>query len=432
MPVAPLSSHELLVFLAQLGLLLLLALLLGRLATRVGLTAVVGELSVGILLGPSVLGHVAPRVSHWLFDSSSAQIHLLDAVGQLGVVLLVGVTGMHMDMEMVRRRGLSAAGVSLGGLIVPLGFGIAAGFALSDVLMPPAVEPVVFALFMGVALCVSAIPVIAKILMDLRMVHRDIGQLVLTAGMVDDAIGWMLLSVVSALATTGLTTGDVMISLLSVLVVVAFTLTLGRPMVRLGFQFATRQPDAGPAITLATAMVIVGALATHALGLEAVFGAFVVGMLIGSTLGVNRHLLAPLRTVVLSVFAPVFFAMAGLRMDLTSLWAPGVMVAALLVLAVAILGKFIGAYAGARVSRLTHWEGLALGAGLNARGVIEVVVAMVGMRLGILTVEAYTIVILVAVVTSVMTPPILRYTMARINITLDEQLRESRDLPPIG
>lgn len=432
MPVAPLSSHELLVFLAQLGLLLLLALLLGRLATRVGLTAVVGELSVGILLGPSVLGHFAPGVSHWLFNSSSAQFHLLDAVGQLGVVLLVGVTGMHMDMTMVRRRGLSAAGVSIGGLIVPLGFGIAAGFALSDVLMPPAVEPVVFALFMGVALCVSAIPVIAKILMDMRMVHRDIGQLVLTAGMVDDAIGWMLLSVVSALATTGLTTGDVMMSLLSVLVVAAFALTLGRHLVGLGFQIATRHSDDGPAITLATAMVIIGALGTHALGLEAVFGAFVVGMLIGSTLGVNRHRLAPLRTVVLSVFAPVFFATAGLRMDLTSLWAPGVMLAALLVLAVAILGKFIGAYAGARISRLTHWEGLALGAGLNARGVIEVVVAMVGLRLGILTVEAYTIVILVAVVTSLMAPPILRYSMAHINITPDEQLRESRDMPPIG
>jgi Kef-type K+ transport system membrane component KefB len=136
--------------------------------------------------------------------------------------------------------------------------------------------------------------------------------------------------------------------------------------------------------------------------------------------------LAPLRTVVLSGLAPIFFATAGLRMDLTALIRPEVLLAGLVVLALAIAGKFVGAYAGARLSGLNKWEGLALGAGLNSRGVIEVVVAMVGLRLGILSVEVYTIVILVAIVTSLMASPILRFAMSRVEQTAEEQVRETQ------
>ncbi|BCB74932.1 hypothetical protein Pflav_013420 [Phytohabitans flavus] len=368
-------------------------------------------------------------MSTWLFPPHVEQFHLLDAVGQIGVLLLVGITGIHMDMGMVRRRGVAAAGISVGGLVVPLGSGIAVGLALSGSLMPADTDPVVFALFMGVAMCVSAIPVIAKILMDMRMVHRNIGQLVLTAGMVDDAIGWVLLSIVSALATTGLHTGNVVTSVASLFAVVAVALTVGRPLARAGFRLAARSQDSGPTVAMATTMILLGAIATHALGLEAVFGAFVCGILIGSAIGPGNARLASLRTVVLSVLAPIFFATAGLRMDLTALSSPDVLVAGLLILAVAILGKFAGAYLGARISRLNHWEGLALGAGLNARGVIEVIVAMVGLRLGILSVQAYTIVVLVAIVTSLMAPPILRLTMARIEQTAEEELRENSYLP---
>lgn len=127
--------------------------------------------------------------------------------------------------------------------------------------------------------------------------------------------------------------------------------------------------------------------------------------------------------MVVSVLAPIFFASAGLRMDLTSLWHPPVIAAGVLVLVVAIVGKFVGAYLGARVRRLGHWEGLAPGAGLNARGAIEMVVAMVGLRLGILSVEGYTIIVLVAIVTSLIAPPTLRFTMGKIEQTAEERLR---------
>ncbi|RSN05757.1 cation/H(+) antiporter [Nonomuraea sp. WAC 01424] len=424
-PIAPIGAHNLLVFLLQVGLMLALALALGALAARFRLPAVVGELFAGVVLGPSILAHVAPDFQRWLFPADPGQFHLLDAVGQIGVLLLVGLTGIHMDLGLVRKRAATAAGVSAGGLLIPLGLGIATGFLLPKAIVPEGTDMTVFALFMGVAMCVSAIPVLAKTLIDMKLLHRNIGQLTLTAGMIDDAFGWFMLSIVSAMAVNAVTTGTVLTSLAYLMVIVVLALTVGRPLVRGAMRLAARSPEAGPTVGTAVVLIVLASAGTHALGLESVFGAFVMGMLIGSAGRVDPARLAPLRTVTLYGLAPVFFATAGLRMDLTALARPPVLLADLAVLAVAIVGKFLGAYAGARLSKLNRWEALALGAGLNARGVIEVVVAMVGLRLGILSVEAYTLVVLVAIVTSLMTPPILRAAMSRVEQTADEEIRET-------
>jgi Kef-type K+ transport system membrane component KefB len=160
------------------------------------------------------------------------------------------------------------------------------------------------------------------------------------------------------------------------------------------------------------------------MGMEAIVGTFFGGILIGSSPWIDRERLAPLRTFVMAVLAPLFFATAGLRMDLTALGRPVVLGSAFVVLLIAIAGKFVGVYLGARASRLNHWHALALGSGMNARGVIEVVIAMVGLRLGVLSTEMYTIIVLVAIVTSLMAPPMLRYAVRRIDITAEEEERE--------
>jgi Kef-type K+ transport system membrane component KefB len=410
----------LLLFLLAVAVLLLLARVLGRLAERLGLPAIVGELLTGMVLGPSLLGHLAPGASAWLLPAQAEQMHLLDAVGQLGVLLLVGVTGTHLDLNMLRRQGATAATVSLTGLVLPLTFGVALGLIL-----PPSLSPKsqwVFALFLGVAMCVSAIPVIAKTLSDMRLLHRNVGQLTLAAGMIDDAAGWLLLSIVSAAATVGVSTARVSLAVGYLVAFVVFAATAGRVLVRWAMTWAARRGDPGPAVAAGVVIVLLGAVTTHALGMEPVFGAFVAGILIAGHRPA-QPLLAPLRTVVLAVLAPLFLATAGLRMDLTALADGKVALTAVAVLAVAIVGKFAGAYLGARLRKLNRWEGLALGAGMNARGVIEVIVAMTGLRLGVLTTATYTIVVLVAIVTSVMAPPLLRLAMARVAHTEDERLR---------
>jgi Kef-type K+ transport system membrane component KefB len=424
----PIASHAVVVLLLQIGLLLLTAMLLARLAARLRMPAVVGELTAGVLLGPSVLAHAAPGLFDWLMPQQAEQMHLLDAVGQLGVLLLVGITGIDLDFDLVRRRGLTAARVSISGLVIPLGLGIGTGF-----LLPASVrgtDTKVFALFLGVAMCVSAIPVIAKTLSDMHLLHRNIGQLTLTAGVVDDVVGWLLLAVVSAMATTGFRAQSIGLSLLYLAAMIAFAAVIGRRVVPLALRVADKAGGAPTTVATAVVIIMLSAAASQAMGMEAVFGAFVAGILLGTAGRIEPGRMAPLRLVVNAVLAPVFFATAGLRMDLTALRHPVVLAAAAAVLVVAILGKFAGAYLGARISRLNHWEALALGAGMNARGVIEVVVAMVGLRLGVLTVETYTIVIVVAIVTSVMAPPILRIAMRRVEHTAEERLRaESRQMP---
>ncbi|OHV46499.1 sodium:proton exchanger [Parafrankia colletiae] len=492
-PVAPLSHHSLLVFLLQLTVLLALAVGLGRLVARIGLPSVVGELLAGVLVGPSLLGSAAPDLAGWLLPAEPDQMHLLDAVGQIGVILLVGLTGLEMDMRMVRRRGATAARISIAGLLLPVGLGVGAGLLVPDSLVADGADRSTFALFLGVAMGVSAIPVAAKILLDMRMLHRNVGQLILASATVDDAVGWSLLSVVSAMATTGVRGGDIAWPVLSVLGVIVFALVLGRPLARLAVALgglahqptgetgdagaraaakpvapedgagSPRASEAGPAPTAGGAsaagpaptvgavgaaglvetgrravpasgspsgvavvvlFVFAAAAGTHALRLEAILGAFVAGILLGSTPTIDLRRLEPLRLVVVGVLAPIFFASAGLRIDLTALAEAEVAIAGIIILALAIFGKFAGAYIGARISRLGHWEALSLGAGLNARGVIEIVVAGTGLRLGVLSTAMYTVIVLVAIVTSIMTPPILRATMRRVEQTAEEQLRE--------
>ncbi|MFJ2558041.1 MULTISPECIES: cation:proton antiporter [unclassified Streptomyces] len=423
-PIAPLGAHSFLLLLTQVAVLLALASLFGRLAVRWGMPAVVGELLVGVVLGPSLLDRFAPAVTEWLFPKEAAQFHLLDAFSQIGLLLLVGVTGTQLSLGLIRRQGGTAVRVSAGGLVVPLFLGIGVAFLLPAVLVPGDVDRTVFALFLGVAMSVSALPVIAKTLADMGFLHRDMGQLILTAGMIDDTVAWFLLSMVTALATVGLTAGNVVLTLASLLVFLLVAFTAGRAVVGAVLRGTARSADPGSSVAAVVVIVLLSAAAAHALKQEPIFGAFVGGMVISCTGALAPARLAALRTVVMSVFAPVFFAAAGLRMDLTGLADPVVLGTAILLLVVAVVGKFLGAYLGARLSRLTRWEGLALGAGLNARGVVEVVIAMAGLRLGVLTTESFTIIVLIAVVTSLMAPPILNMAMRRIEKTSEEAARE--------
>ncbi|WP_245720970.1 cation:proton antiporter [Nocardia pseudovaccinii] len=427
-PIAPpIPAHALLVLLVQLAVLLVSARGLGAVVSRVGLPSIVGELVAGVLLGPSLLAHAWPTASHWLFPAQGEQAHLLDAVGQVGVLLLVGLAGMQLELDGIKQRVGNAAAVSIAGLVVPLALGIGCGLLAPVPLRPDHTSPAVFAMFMGIAICVSAIPVIAKTLMELDLTHRNVGQLILTAGMIDDAVGWFLLSVVSAMATHGLRTATVLTSLGYLAGIVVFALTLGRPLAQLIMRRATGSGDPSTAIGVVVILLFASAAATQSLGLEAILGTFLCGSLLGST-RVDLAPLAPLNQVVMSVLAPLFFATAGLRMDLSGLTTVPLLLAALGILVMAIVGKFLGAYLGGTVSGLSRTESIALGAGMNARGVIEVIIAMVGLRLGVLSIEAYTILILVAVVTSVMAPPILRRAMARIDVTDAESARATRTL----
>jgi Kef-type K+ transport system membrane component KefB len=319
--------------------------------------------------------------------------------------------------------------VSAGGLVVPLALGCGVGLLVPAILIPSTAARPAFALFLGVAMCVSAIPVIAKTLLEMRLMHRDIGQLILGSATVDDLVGWVLLSVATAIATASLTTGRVLMALGAVVVAIVAAMFVARPAVNATFRLLNRNRSASSDRSLANTagavtIILLCAAGTVALRLEAVLGALLAGILIGTCRHVDRAQFRPLQTIVMAVLAPLFFATVGLRVDLAALADPLLFGIAMVILVAAVAGKFIGAYLAARVIRLSHWEGLALGAGLNARGVIEVIVAYVGLRIGVLTTGMFTVIILVAVVTSLMAPPLLRYAARRIPVTDTEEHRQ--------
>lgn len=424
-PLKPLGHHELLLLLLQLALLLLVARSLGELMRRWHQPQVIGELLAGVLLGPSVFGAALPQLQAQFFPASQTQANLLSAISWLGVLFLLLVTGLETDLNLIIRKGKTALLVSLGGILIPFASGLVLGWQLPERFLANPNERLVFGLFMATAMSISAIPVIAKVLMDLRLIRRDIGQITLAAGMTDDTIGWILLSVVAGLASGGKFSPTNLLTIVGAAVIfLAVALTIGRVVVEIIFRWVDNNIG-GQAAHLSTLLVLaLGASAlTHHLGLEAALGAFVVGILVGQAPRFSRAAGHTLELITASFLAPIFFASAGLKVNLLQMLNPATLAVGILVLGIACLGKFTGAYLGARLGGLGHWEGLSLGAGMNARGAMEIIVATIGLSLGVLNPDMYAIIVMVAIVTSLMAPPILRWTLAKVVMGQEESQR---------
>ncbi|MEE4023063.1 cation:proton antiporter [Gordonia sp. PKS22-38] len=387
---------------AQLAIILAAALIAGMIARRVGLPAMVGELIAGVLLGPSLLGLLLPRVSDALFDDG-APSPLVEGIGQFGVLLLVGLAATELDTEVLRRRIGVVSSVSLWAFGIPLGGGVAVGFLVPVTFHGEGSSTLEFALLLGAAMSLSAIPVIAKILTDLGLMRGQIGQITLAAGTINDIGAWLLLAAVSAMTTVGLRGWQLPLTVLSLAAVILATIVL-RPWVRRGLDRLESSTHKVHVTALVVIIIAGGAAVTDALHLEAVLGAFLAGLLVGER---DATTSSPLRTVTTAVLAPVFLATAGLHLDLLVLGEPGVALLALAVLVVAVATKLLGGYVGARLARVGRWEALAYGSGLNARGVVGIIVATVGLELGVFTDAVYMVVVLVAVVTSIMAGPMV-------------------------
>ncbi|MEH2133229.1 MAG: cation:proton antiporter [Nostoc sp.] len=423
--IKPLGHHELLLVLVQLSLLLLVARGLGELMRRINLPPVVGELLAGVLLGPSLFGLILPDLQGLIFPKSQEQSDLLSVISWLGVLFLLIVTGLETDLKLILRKGKTALLISLGGIIVPFITGFGLGWLLPDSFLANPDKRLVFSLFIATAMSISAVPVIAKVLMDLNLIRRDIGQVTLAAGMTDDTIGWILLSVVSGLASSGkFDFGTIFHSVSAAILFLAIAFTIGRTIVD---QILRWVDDYVGGISASISVVLILSLSaaalTHALGLEAALGAFVLGILAGQSRRFSNEAGHLLEVFTAAFLAPIFFASAGLKVNLVTLLVPQTLLFGLIVLAVACVGKFIGAYIGSRVGGLSHWEGLAMGSGMNARGAMEIVVATIGLSLGVLNPQMYSIIVMVAIVTSLMAPPLLRWSLSKVVMGEEEAKR---------
>ncbi|MYJ83852.1 MAG: cation:proton antiporter, partial [Acidimicrobiaceae bacterium] len=406
----PLDEHALLVFWTQLLVLVAAARAVGYLMRRVGLPSVVGQLAAGVVLGPSVFGAVWPRGFEWFIPHEEISSGALFAVTWLGVALLLVTAGFETDLALIRRLGRAAALVTGFSLVVPLAGGLVIGVLLPADFIGGGADRTVFALFVALALSVSALAVIARILSELGLMRRDFGQITVAAGMANDVVGWVMLAVFTGFATAGQV--SVTGTLRTVIGLAAFLLlamTLGQRAIDASLRRVRRDgPNLHGALGIAVFTMLAFGVATQALGIEAVLGAFVAGVVLNRSRFQQHEVVHHIESLTNAFLAPVFFAMAGLRVDLALLGEGDALAWAGVVMVVAIVAKFAGAFVGARLAGQSQRAAVALGAGLNARGALEIVIASVGLSLGVFSETAYTVIVIVPLVTSVFAAASLR------------------------
>lgn len=403
---------------------------MGEVATRLGQPAVVGEILAGILLGPTLLAGAIPAVGELIIPQTETQGYLLEVISLLGAMFLLLITGLETDIKLIKHHAKTAISVSFGGITVTFITGFFLGMYLPEFLLADADERLVFSLFVATAMSISAIPVIAKVLMDMNLMRRDIGQTILAAGMSDDTIGWILLSIVAGIAAgDAVTTGTVLTTVGSVLAFLVFSFTIGRWIVRKLLTYVQDEVISTDRIlTLVIVLTFLWGAITQLLNLEAILGAFVMGILFGMMPRLPEEVINKLESIALGIFAPIFFAVAGLKVNILNLLDPTLIIITLIVIAIATLGKVIGTYSGARlVGGKDHWTSLSFGAGLNARGAMEIIIATIGLRLGILSQDMFSIIVVMAIATSLMAPFALRWVLKRVTIGEEEEKRLKKE-----
>ena len=423
------ASASEVIFLAQLITLMLVGRLLGEAMTRIGQPSVMGMLLGGILLGPSALGAVWPELQHAIFPSAPEQKAMLDGISQFGILLLLLLTGMETDLKLVRTIGGAALSISLTGVAVPFLCGFALGQFMPESLLPHPDQRLLTSLFLGTALSISSIKIVAAIVREMGFTRRNLGQIIVASAICEDSIGWVIIAITLGLAEAG--TIDLMSvakSVLGTAVFLAASLTIGRRIVFFLIQWTNDNFESDfPVVT--TILVIMGlmALTTHLIGVHTVLGAFVAGVLIGESPILSKHIDEQLRGLILAFFMPVFFGIAGLSADLTVLKDPTLLLMALGLIAIASFGKFAGAFIGGEIGGLSRREAFALACGMNARGSTEVIVATIGLSMGALTQNLFTMIVAMAIVTTMAMPPMLRWALARVPMGKAEKARLERE-----
>lgn len=424
------NHHDVFLLIVRIAVLLLAARAFGEVARRMGQPAVVGEILAGVILGPSLLGGFIPIVGEWMVPGTQAESWMLEVVSLLGAMFLLIITGLETDIPLIRAHARTAVSVSLGGIAVTFTSGFLLASAMPDNLVMDPDKRLVFNLFVATAMSVSAIPVVAKVLMDLGLMRRTIGQTILASGMVDDTVAWTLLSIVLGIAAADqIMAGTLLFAGTKILLFLIVAFTAGRWLIQRALNFTQDRIQSPEAIlSLVIVLAFLFGAVTQALGIEAVLGAFVVGIILGTLPRMPVRVVHQLEAITIGFFAPLFFAYAGLKVDLRSIAQGDLPFWAILVLAVAISGKYVGTYFGARVlGGKDHYSALAFGSGLNARGAVEIIIASIGLGAGILTLEMYSIIVMMAVVTSVMAPFGLRWALARVPVDSAEETRLKRE-----
>lgn len=417
MPTAQLSVY----FFLQAAVILLVARLVGRLARRFGQPQVVGEMIAGVTLGPSLLGLVLPGVQQALFPADT--LDTLYVLAQFGVGLYMFLVGTEFRDDHFRARYRSALSVSLAGILAPfvLAFALAPWLLTLPGLFSAKAQPLQASLFLGAAIAITAFPMLARIIHERGLAGSPLGTLALTAGAIDDAAAWCILAIV--LASFGKGWEQAWLAIGGGAAFAAFMLVVGRRLLRrLADHVLPGQPLSATLLAVVLAIFSLCAFAMDAVGIHAVFGGFLLGACMPKG-ALTEKLRAALQPFVVVFLLPMFFTFSGLKTQLGLVVEPGLVLATVAVLLASFCGKGIACWAAARASGETQTDAMAIGALMNARGLMELILINIGLQAGVIGPGLFSILVLMAIVTTLAATPLFNWIMRR------DRARAVRDAP---
>jgi Kef-type K+ transport system membrane component KefB len=414
------NTEALLFFtLLQLTVIVLFSRIGNEVAARFSQSRVVGEIIIGILLGPSLFGLLAPDAFHYVFRSSSPEP--MTMLSQSGLILLMFQIGLEFDFSHLSaaRNRSAVMRIAAAGLIVPFGLGLAFGYYSAPILSPNS-NPLISALFIATAFSITALPILGRIMMEFNMTRTQLGVIAISAAAINDVVGWLLLAVVTALAVSDFSTENFVekLALLGLYIVVCWWIV--RPALHKAIRHSvvTEHRFSANLLGLLIAAIFLSAMATYKIGIFAIFGGFMLGVLLHDQHEVVRAWKNKVGEFVTVFFLPIFFTYTGLRTDIGGLDSVALWGWCLLLVALATLGKFGGCYGAARWSGLNHQESKVIGIMMNTRALMELIIINVGYDLGVISQNVFTMLVLMAIVSTVVTTPGLRRWLPGAGVAL--------------
>ncbi|WP_237570738.1 cation:proton antiporter [Mycolicibacterium lacusdiani] len=421
----PVAIH----FFLELAVILAACRVVGLLARRIGQPQVVGEMIAGVVLGPSLLGLIAPGVQDWLFPPGDANT-VLYTVAQIGLVLYMFLIGLNFDVDLIKHRAATAVAVSTAGFVTPLALGalIAAPLLGAGIFFGENVTLLMAMLFLGASIATTAFPMLARIIFEKRLTGTPLGTLALACGATDDALSWCILAVVLAMNQGSSSTAILAIG--GGILYALFVLTIGRRALRPLGPLSERQNGiSAPVLSIVLCVLMLCAWFTDLIGIYAIFGAFILGVAMPSGFFANR-LTGTLEPTVTTFLLPLFFVYSGLNTQIGLVDTPGLWAVTLGLLVVSIAGKGVACALAARLRKVPLRESVALGALMNARGLIELILLNIGLQAGIITPTLFTILVLVAIVTTLMASPIFEFVYGRHRSAADRSDAGPNEVKP--
>lgn len=397
--------HPLAVLLLQIIIIILFARFCGYLFKKIGQPAVIGEIVAGIVLGPSIVGLFFPDISHFLFPVAS--LSNLQFLSQIGLILFMFIIGMELELSVIGKQAYGAVIISHASIVIPYTLGVGLAYFLYSRYAPANISFLSFALFMGIAMSITAFPVLARILQEKGLTKTKLGALAITCAAADDITAWCILAAVIAIVKSGSST-SALYNIGLALVYVTIMWYVVKPLLRkMGDLYTQNEKKRKMVIALVFLILLLSAYTTEIIGIHALFGAFLAGVIMPVNVNFRNSMIEKMEDVSMVLLLPLFFVYTGMRTQIGLLNEASLWITCGWVILVAVLGKFGGSALAARIVGQNWRDSLSIGALMNTRGLMELIVLNIGYDLGILSPEIFTMLVLMALITTFMTGPAL-------------------------